>query len=128
MRRRNLKATSKTCVWKTSRKDFHENDEGIEMTGFKLRVSWELYPCDDLHYKCPSFPYDCDKCSKGRYRNGEIRLHITIAGKTLTIIATLGHEFIHFILDKLHTPRLLHKILDEIGILLKEGREPNEEI
>jgi hypothetical protein len=32
MRYRNFKATSKTCVWKTSRKDFNENDGGVEMT------------------------------------------------------------------------------------------------
>ena len=79
-----------------------------------MKVSWESYPCGNFHYKCCYFPYGCDKCIRGRFRNGEIRLHITIAGRTFTTIATLGHEFLHFLIWKLHLPNIFNYWLDHI--------------
>jgi len=80
-----------------------------------MNVSWERYSCGDFHYKCSSWPYECNKCtSHGRYKAGQIRLNLSIRGEPLTIMVTLFHEFLHFLIDKSHAPKLLHKILDNI--------------
>lgn len=79
-----------------------------------VNVSWEPYCCGDFYRKCPSWPYGCAKCWKGRQKEGDIQLNVAIAGKTVTTILTLGHEFLHFLIYKLHIPTVFNKMLDRI--------------
>jgi len=76
-----------------------------------MKVQWES--CD-FSYKCPSYPYLCDRCWKGKVHIlYGIRLNLAINNHPRTIFITLLHEFLEFVFLKLRL-RPFHTFLDKI--------------